>query len=169
MIPVQNYFSSSNLQLTAASGMYVLFIDVSKDITLEIGSLGEIKFVKGFYIYIGSALSPGGLAKRVERHLRSEKKLFWHIDYLLNSSLAEISAVAWIADQQKLECSISQEIDKLVDLVSSISHFGSSDCKCKGHLKLIKGKSIRDFYKIILSVIVPFDFVFEKFSNNLSR
>ena len=169
MIPVQTHFSSSNLQLTTASGTYVLFIVVSQAISLEIGSLGEIKFAKGFYIYIGSALGPGGLAKRVQRHLRREKKLFWHIDYLLNSSLTEITAVAWIVDQQKLECSISQEIDELSDLVTTILHFGSSDCKCTGHLKMIKAKSIRDFYKAILSVIEPFDMVFEEFSNNISR
>lgn len=169
MIPVQTHFSSSNLHLPSVSGTYVLFIAVSKDITLEIGSLGGIKFVKGFYIYIGSALGSGGLVKRVERHLRNEKKLFWHIDYLLNSSSIEIAAVAWTANQQKLECLISQEIDRLLDLVTPIHRFGSSDCKCTGHLKMIKTKTISVFYKAVLSVIVPFDLVFKELSNNIFR
>lgn len=167
MTPVQTHFSRSNLHLSAASGTYVLFIDVSKDITLDIGLLGEKRFVRGFYIYVGSALGPGGLAKRVERHLRSEKKLFWHIDYLLNSSLTEITAVAWRVGLQKLECSISQKADKLFDLVIPIRHFGSSDCKCIGHLKMIQTKDSREFYKAVLSILVPFDMVFEEFSNDI--
>ena len=169
MIPVQTHYSSSNLHSSDSGGTYILFIEVSKDVTLEIGSLGRIKFTKGFYIYIGSAFGPGGLVKRVERHFRNEKKLFWHIDYLLNSSSIEIVAVAWTANQQKLECLISQEIDKLSDLVTPIHNFGSSDCKCTGHLKMIKTKTIKDFYKAVLSVIVPFDLVFKELRNNISR
>ncbi len=168
MTSIQTLFSSSNLHLSNASGTYVIFIDVSKEILLKIGSLGEMKFSKGYYIYIGSAFGPGGLVKRVERHLRNEKKLFWHIDYLLNSSSAKIIAVAWIADRQKLECIISQEIDKSSPLVKSLLHFGSSDCKCTSHLKQIKTKLRRDFYKVILSMIEPYDMIFEDFTNNLS-
>jgi len=169
VIPVQTHFSSLNLHTSDAGGTYVLFIEVAKDATLEIGSLGGIKFNKGFYIYIGSAFGPGGLVKRVERHFRNEKKLFWHIDYLLNSSSIEIAAVAWTVKQQKLECLISQEIDKLSDLVTTINHFGSSDCKCTGHLKMIKTKTIGDFYKAVLSVIAPFDLFFKELGNNISR
>jgi len=164
VIPVLIHHSSSNLHSSDAGGTYVLFIEVSKDVTLEIGSLGRIKFTKGFYIYIGSAFGPGGLVKRVERHFRNEKKLFWHIDYLLNSSSTEIAAVAWTVNQQ-----ISQEIDKLSDLVTTINHFGSSDCKCTGHLKMIKTKTKRDFYKAVLSITVPFDLVFKELGNNNSR
>jgi len=42
---------------------------------------GQIPFPAGWYVYTGSARN--GLAQRVGRHLRHNKRKHWHIDYLL--------------------------------------------------------------------------------------
>jgi Uri superfamily endonuclease len=65
-----------------AKGIYQLLIYLPKSAWIVIGKKGRFKFPKGYYVYTGSALN--GLGKRIERHLRREKKHFWHIDYLLD-------------------------------------------------------------------------------------
>ncbi len=64
-------------------GAYILLIVIEKEVNIEIGALGTIRFEKGHYCYVGSAVGPGGIEARVGRHLKKGKKLKWHIDYLL--------------------------------------------------------------------------------------
>jgi len=52
---------------------------------IKVGALGEKCFDEGYYAYIGSALS--GLKGRINHHLKTGKKLHWHIDYLLRKQL----------------------------------------------------------------------------------
>lgn len=108
---------------------YCLIIKLNNNELIEIGKLGEIDFKKGYYIYVGSALN--SLEGRIKRHLRDEKKLFWHVDYLLASSNSAVEEVIFEKSSTKWECEIAQEI-----AVSglSINHFGCSDCKCDSHL-----------------------------------
>jgi Uri superfamily endonuclease len=68
-------------------GIYVLVIKVTTLINLKVGALGKLVFPDGMYAYVGSAQN--SIETRVKRHLRKEKSLFWHIDYLLaNDSVA---------------------------------------------------------------------------------
>lgn len=92
-----------------------------------IGGLGKIEFKEGYYAYVGSAL--GGLEHRLSRHLRQEKTLHWHIDYLLLRAL--IYDVMVIEGEEKRECQIAS---KLADYLSYVRGFGSSDCNCSSHL-----------------------------------
>ena len=108
-------------------GSYVLLIELKQDKKISVGKLGNIFFYKGYYAYVGSALN--GLEQRINRHLRSEKKMHWHIDYLLKN--AEIVDVFYKESSERQECKISKKLDK--DFLS-IPNFGSSDCKCKSHL-----------------------------------
>lgn len=108
-------------------GTYSLIIYLPKDSEIKVGKLGKIKFMKGNYAYIGSALK--NLEKRVERHLREEKKLHWHIDYLLEE--AQIEKVLYGKGKERKECSIAHY---LTGKFPSIKNFGSSDCKCGSHL-----------------------------------
>ena len=71
-------------------GSYLLLIELKDKETIQIGKLGKIDFMKGFYVYIGSAIN--GLEQRINRHLRKEKKLHWHIDFLLKSAGGNISS-----------------------------------------------------------------------------
>ncbi|MFX1391117.1 MAG: DUF123 domain-containing protein [Promethearchaeota archaeon] len=122
-------------------GSYILVISVKQDIELIIGALGKIKFVKGYYFYIGSAMGNYGsatLENRVKRHLlsKNQKKRYWHIDYLLNDVHTYITKLYLIPSNKPLECRIAEELSKIS--TSSINKFGSSDCNCKSHLFYMK-------------------------------
>ena len=123
------------LQIPRSAGIYILFIFIRKKITLSVGFLGSIEFPKGYYLYVGSALNPGGLEARITRHLKKEKKIFWHIDYLLNNEHAEIIRVKWFLTENRLECYLVNLIFETSPLdLMKIKNFGSSDCNCKSHL-----------------------------------
>ncbi|MBU7009715.1 MAG: GIY-YIG nuclease family protein [Theionarchaea archaeon] len=99
---------------------YTLMMELSQDKKITVGKLGTILFKKGTYIYVGSAPSE----KRLQRHLRKEKKIFWHIDYFLQE--AQIKEIC-IVDGE--ECEVADKID-----LPFIKRFGCSDCKCPSHL-----------------------------------
>ncbi len=108
-------------------GSYALLIDLQKDTTIQIGKLGFLPFLKGHYVYIGSALN--GLEQRIQRHLREEKKIHWHIDYLLQHT--HIIDVYYKRSDQREECTIANVFHQQV---SHIPGFGCSDCSCPSHL-----------------------------------
>ena len=110
-------------------GIYVLVISISKDVNLNIGALGNVHFEKGLYSYVGSAQN--NLEERVKRHLEKEKRVFWHIDYLLNDNTARILRVYYEPAKRIEECRISNKIGQTGIPVKG---FGSSDCKCTAHL-----------------------------------
>ena len=112
-------------------GVYVLIIKLQRDSEISVGKLSNssIKFRKGFYAYVGSALSL--LEKRIQRHLSCKKKIYWHIDYLLNISDAIVIEVIYAKTSIKKECEVAGSLMKNFE---SIKNFGSSDCKCKSHL-----------------------------------
>jgi len=109
---------------------YILLIYVSKDLKVRVGRLEEVSFKKGNYIYIGSAKDC--LVARLRRHLKKDKKSFWHIDYLLENKKAKISQI-WAIDK-KMECQTAEIFcqDPTTEIVKK--GFGSSDCKCLTHL-----------------------------------
>jgi Uri superfamily endonuclease len=110
-------------------GVYVLVISVSKDIQIDVGSLGSMNFSKGVYAYVGSAQK--SFEKRVKRHLRKDKRKFWHIDYLLGNDAAEVLKVFHKEAGKHEECIVAKKINKRG---VPIRAFGSSDCKCESHL-----------------------------------
>jgi Uri superfamily endonuclease len=111
-------------------GIYVLTIEINETIQPKIGALGKIAFPVGLYSYVGSAQN--NLALRVARHKRKEKRLFWHIDYLLNSEAAKIIGVYSVARQKTEECRIASVI--AANGGQPIAGFGCSDCHCNSHL-----------------------------------
>ena len=108
-------------------GSYLLIIKLENDTKIPIGKLGELWFNKGFYVYVGSALN--GLDQRIRRHLRSNKKTHWHIDYLLKH--ATVTDVFYKENNIREECIIAKKYE---GTLPSILGFGCSDCKCKSHL-----------------------------------
>lgn len=121
-------------------GTYVLVASLSEDKEIEVGKLGKIGFSEGAYAYVGSALN--GLRVRVERHLRKDKKLYWHIDYLLVE--AQVEDIIYAEDEVGIECKIAEILDNSFPWVEG---FGSSDCRCKSHLFF--SSDIEDFVKDI--------------------
>ena len=63
-------------------------LKLKKDISVKIGKLGICNFSKGDYIYTGSANK--NIEARVDRHRMKNKKLHWHIDYLLHDKNVEL-------------------------------------------------------------------------------
>jgi endonuclease-3 len=111
-------------------GTYILIISLKSKKRIKVGSLGYIDFDKGYYFYIGSALGKSmSLENRIARHLRKEKKIRWHIDYLLSDDDAEIIRV--LTFRGRKECRIARKLSKTF---IRIKKFGSSDCKCYSHL-----------------------------------
>ena len=68
--------------LPSLLGTYALVLRVSGCPEIAVGKLGVLAAQPGFYVYVGSALGPGGLAARVGTHYRHAKRLRWHVDYL---------------------------------------------------------------------------------------
>jgi Uri superfamily endonuclease len=68
----------------------------------------------------------------MKRHQRKEKRLFWHIDYLLNNESAKVTSVYCAARQKEDE----RTVDSLIQAIGAlpIRGFGCSDCHCKSHL-----------------------------------
>ncbi|MEM3530340.1 MAG: GIY-YIG nuclease family protein [Nitrososphaerales archaeon] len=130
-------------------GVYTLIMNLAKGINLKVGCLGSLKFKKGWYVYTGSALGSGGLVGRVQRHLKKDKKCFWHIDYFLESKYSSIKVVIYAKSNKKYECKIIKEITNLN--AKPIKGFGASDCKeaCKSHLYYMMN-DLNDIVKKIL-------------------
>lgn len=120
--------------LPAARGTYTLILQAEAPTALIIGRLGTVLLAPGLYAYVGSARGPGGLRARVHRHLRSGKRLHWHVDYL-TAALPVVHVIAAAADA-RLECAWLQRLLHLNGASAPIPGFGSSDCRdrCPAHL-----------------------------------
>jgi len=116
-------------------GVYCLIISLSKNINLPVGALGKIFLRRGAYIYVGSAQN--NVKKRVERHLKKNKKKHWHIDYLIANRNTTIKKVLWKEAKKEEECKIAGFVKSIGDTVKG---FGCSDCKCKSHLFRLKSE-----------------------------
>lgn len=124
----------SHEAVTSRPGVYALILYVAEPVAIDVGRLGSYLIAPGWYAYIGSAHGGGGLSARIGRHMRTEKKPHWHIDYLLPKvALREVwFAQALPATEHKWVASISS----LSGASAPIPGFGSSDCKagCDSHL-----------------------------------
>lgn len=124
-------------------GLYVLVLEALGSFIIKVGKLGKLRFLKGRYLYIGSATGVGStsLECRVKRHLKKRKRRFWHIDYLTTSPSITIQfaicfsiPTSHLPKSIRLECQIVKEIMENIESSSLIEGFGSSDCSCRGHL-----------------------------------
>lgn len=113
-------------------GSYVLITHLAQPTTITIGKLGTFEFAAGWYAYAGSALGPGGLAARLDRHQRRNKTLHWHIDYLLvHVDLVEVWSTE---DKKRKECIWASALRAIPGARASVPNFGASDCRCLAHL-----------------------------------
>ena len=122
----------------STTGIYTLLLFLPKQVTLTIGKLGKQRFPMGYYTYTGSALGKGAssLKHRIARHLRKEKRMFWHIDYLLADENVSVEAVIVAETNQNMECKTNQHIKTIMGAKVQVKGFGASDCRknCKSHL-----------------------------------
>ncbi|WP_297513329.1 DUF123 domain-containing protein [Thermococcus sp.] len=107
-------------------GSYLLIIRLGEGKTVRTkGRTFELE--PGYYVYVGSAMN--SLEKRVARHFRREKKLHWHIDYLLRE--AELLRAYLIPSEVKLEEDLSREVSRFGEAVPG---FGAGDVKVSTNL-----------------------------------
>jgi Uri superfamily endonuclease len=119
-------------------GSYVLLVELKENSKIRIGKLGVIDFPRGYYCYVGSALGRSvNLENRLKRHFRKEKKIKWHIDYLLADPNVSIDGAIIFPSRKRKECFLSRIIE---ERAKTIKNFGSSDCDCKGHLHYFRRK-----------------------------
>ncbi len=124
------------------SGAYQLVLRLARPAIIAVGALGLHMFPPGTYIYTGRASK--SLSKRIARHRRVEKKLRWHIDYLLQQ--AQIQGIQLYQGRATEECSINKETAQALQGVFPVKGFGSSDCRCTSHLMLVperRGRKIK--------------------------
>jgi Uri superfamily endonuclease len=109
---------------------YQLHIHLSQPVRLQIGRLGEFDFPAGEYVYTGSAKR--SFEARIARHMRYDKTLRWHIDYLLAAMEARVTTVV---RTERDECEMNQSHPGIV----LVPGFGASDCRngCGSHLKYL--------------------------------
>jgi sugar fermentation stimulation protein A len=115
---------------TGDGGLYILVMRLKSGQKIRVGKFPETYFRAGLYLYVGRAKQ--GLQRRLDRHMRKRKKLFWHIDYLLQkSTIAEI----WIKYDSFDECQTAGKIKGLLKYSAFPQRsFGASDCRCPSHL-----------------------------------
>jgi len=125
-------------------GIYCLLINIRKNINLKIGSLGKIRFRKVNYVYVGSAQN--SIEKRVGRHFSKDKKIRWHIDYLLANLNVNLKKALYKKADKEQECKTACFLNKSEEAVKG---FGCSDCRCVSHL--FRLDSFQNFNKLNLN------------------
>ena len=119
---------------TTVNGLYVLRLELREDLQLTVGALGAVQLRPGDYLYVGSARR--GLEQRVGRHLRKEKPLHWHIDYLTSQPSCEVASAVLFPHAPFSECALCRELQQRLDATVPVRGFGASDCRagCGAHL-----------------------------------
>jgi Uri superfamily endonuclease len=117
-------------------GAYQLLIHLDRDVTIGVGRLGKFRFPAGYYVYTGSAMS--GIEARIRRHLSTNKKLRWHIDYLLEH--ARVIGYAIKESAEREECAVNAQAVAMPGARVLIRGFGCSDCRCASHLIYFESK-----------------------------
>ena len=119
-------------QIPALPGTYVLLLTLLRCREIQIGKLGLRVFQPGWYAYVGSAMGPGGLAARLSRHIRLDKKYHWHIDYL--RAAAKVTG-AWVhANPRPREHTWPSLLSRRPFHGKPVDGFGATDCACGSHL-----------------------------------
>ena len=113
-------------------GTYALILFCPGKKRVQIGELGPLELRRGFYVYVGSALGPGGLRARLAHHLKVSQRPHWHIDYLRPHTRLER---VWTSHgQTRREHRWAGIIHALRGASVPLPRFGASDCKCEAHL-----------------------------------
>jgi Uri superfamily endonuclease len=116
---------------------YQLKIEIARSVRVAVGRFGDFVFPAGRYAYTGSAKR--NFEARIARHLRTEKTLRWHIDWLL---AARGVKVVGVRRSRKDECALNHCAHGRIVAPG----FGASDCRdgCGSHLRYLGELSPRD-------------------------
>ena len=113
-------------------GIYSLILNLSTPRIIQIGKLGQFTFPPGEYVYIGSAMGPGGLQARLSRHLRGDGRPHWHIDWL--RVVTDVLGYCFLMTESLLECRWGQALAGDPGASIPVPRFGASDCLSLIHI-----------------------------------
>lgn len=109
-------------------GIYVLELFADTDFSISAKKFIGATFPKGYYYYIGSAQK--NLKSRLERHLRKEKIIHWHIDHLTTHNSIKVVNSFIIPDAKKnIEAEIANNFVEYFNAQIIVEGFGNSDTK----------------------------------------
>ncbi len=131
-------------------GTYVLLMRLAGAQSLAIGRLGLCELPRGWYLYVGSAFGPGGVAARCRHHRRISPRPRWHVDYL--RAVAPLRAIWFSHAAKPLEHVWASRLARDPALTIPIPGFGASDCDCATHLFHARRKpDVRHFSALLAS------------------
>ena len=117
--------------LRSQKGTYLFIFLLREELLIKTKGGKSFFLPKGIYVYVGSAFGKGGLKARIERHLKRNKKLHWHLDYITTTDKwVFLASVPF--EGKKWECKIARLLEKFG--FEPIKGFGCSDCSCTSHL-----------------------------------
>jgi Uri superfamily endonuclease len=150
-------------------GSYALQLRLADQQELQVGRLGKFDFPPGEYVYIGSALGPGGLQKRLNRHLRGFGRLHWHIDWL--RAKAHVTGYYFITSTSRLECAWSQALINHPSARVPAHGFGASDCRdsenpCLAHLVWLQPGTSQMKIREVFSQVSGSQVTYRKFTSD---
>jgi|GEM_PF-712377 len=117
-------------------GTYLLVLACRHARCVQIGRLGRVRLEPGYYLYVGSALGPGGLRPRVRHHWRKAAQPHWHCDYLRRACVPV--AVWFLTGPRRLEHAWARRLAQLPPVTVPLRGFGASDCTCAAHLFFVR-------------------------------
>ncbi|MGY5853264.1 MAG: GIY-YIG nuclease family protein [Candidatus Thorarchaeota archaeon] len=138
-------------------GVYALVINLPNHFHGQVGALGSVTLTPGCWVYLGSArgTTSTSLEHRIRRHFSNDKKIHWHIDYLLTGN-AHVERAIWAECERDIECLLAEAIGERDDFERGPTGFGASDCKreCGSHLFGFSGSGKLDV--VLISIFRKF-------------
>ncbi len=119
-------------------GTYALILSCTSNACIQIRRLGTMQLQRGYYVYLGSALGPGGLRARIAHHQKLSTRPHWHIDYL--RAHTRLRSVWLRYDGRRYEHAWARAMQKLKSATIPLAGFGASDCSCPSHLYFFKDR-----------------------------
>ena len=134
-------------------GTYALILFCARAEQVQVGKLGLLELRRGFYVYVGSALGPGGVPARIAHHRKVSQRPHWHIDYL--RAHTRLERIWYSHDRIRREHRWARIISELRGATVPIVGFGSSDCRCATHLFFFRRQpSFREFRESLFGLAV---------------
>ena len=132
----------------ARPGTYVLVLSSRSTDLIQIGRLGALRLQSGFYVYVGSALGPGGVRARLAHHRKLSRRPHWHIDYL--RAHTRLEEICYRLDTRRLEHVWAEHIKLTEGAAVPLVSFGSTDCGCESHLFFFERRPSRKRFRQVL-------------------
>jgi len=134
--------------MQARPGTYVLVLSSRSPDVVQIGRLGALQLQSGSYVYVGSALGPGGVRARLAHHLKLSRRPHWHIDYL--RAHTSVEEICYRLDTRRLEHVWAEHIRLTEGAAVPLVGFGSADCRCASHLFFFRQRPSRARFRQML-------------------